>query len=67
MDIAIGKQLARTGSIYSLDTESLEELEPDLVITQGLCDVCAVSLSVIEQAVARFSSSPRILHEAERS
>jgi iron complex transport system substrate-binding protein len=61
IDAAIGKQLARTGSIYSLDTESLEELEPDLVITQGLCDVCAVSLSVVEQTVASLSSSPHIL------
>jgi iron complex transport system substrate-binding protein len=47
--------------MQSLDTGLLEELKPDLVITQDLCDVCAVSLSVIGQAVARFSCSPRIL------
>jgi iron complex transport system substrate-binding protein len=52
IDAAIGKLLTDTGSIYSLDIELLEELEPDLVFTQGLCDVCAVSLSVVEHAAA---------------
>jgi iron complex transport system substrate-binding protein len=61
IDAAIGKQLADTGRIYSLNTGLLEELKPDLVITQGLCEVCAVSLSVVEQAVASLSSSPHIL------
>jgi iron complex transport system substrate-binding protein len=61
IDAAIGKQLADTGRIYSLNTGLLEELKPDLVITQGLCEVCAVSLSLVEQAVASLSSSPHIL------
>ncbi len=61
IDAAIGKLLTDTGSIYSLDTELLEELEPDLVLTQGLCDVCAVSLSVVEQAAASLPHPPRVL------
>jgi iron complex transport system substrate-binding protein len=61
IDAAIGKRLTDTGSIYSLDTELLEELEPDLLVTQGLCDVCAVSLSVVEQAAAALPEAPRVL------
>jgi iron complex transport system substrate-binding protein len=61
IDAAIGKHLTDAGSIYSLDAELLEELEPDLVLTQGLCDVCAVSSNVVGQAVARLPRRPRVL------
>ena len=61
IDAAIGEHLTDTGSIYALDAELLEELEPDLVLTQGLCDVCAVSLSVVERATVGLTKAPRIL------
>jgi iron complex transport system substrate-binding protein len=61
IDAAIGRHLTDTGSIYSLDAGLLEGLEPDLVLTQGLCDVCAVSSNVVDQAVARLPKKPRVL------
>ncbi len=61
IDAAIGEHLTDTGSIYSLDAKLLAELEPDLILTQGLCDVCAVSLNVVEQAAAGLSKTPRVL------
>jgi len=61
IDAAIGENLTDTGSIYALDAELLEELEPDLVLTQGLCDVCGVSLSVVERATVGLTKAPRIL------
>lgn len=61
IDAVIGKRLTDADSIYSLDAGLLEELEPDLVLTQGLCDVCAVSLSVVGQAVDRLPRKPRVL------
>ena len=61
IDAAIGEHLIDTGSIYSLDAKLLAELEPDLILTQGLCDVCAVSLNVVEQAAAGLSKTPRVL------
>lgn len=61
IDAAIGQHLTDTGSIYSLDVTLLEELKPDLVLTQGLCDVCAVSLNVVEQVAAGLSKTPRVL------
>lgn len=60
IDAAVGN-LTDNGSIYSLDVHLLEELAPDLIVTQGLCDVCAVSLEVVERAAADLSSRPRIL------
>ena len=61
IDAAIGKHLTDMGSIYTLDAGLLEELKPDLVLTQGLCDVCAVSLSIVEHATAGLPKVPRVL------
>lgn len=61
IDAAIGQALTDSGSIYSLDAKLLEGLKPDLILTQGLCDVCAVSLNVVEQAAARLAKTPRVL------
>jgi iron complex transport system substrate-binding protein len=61
IDAAIGEHLTDAGIIYALDAKLLEELEPDLVLTQGLCDVCAVSLNIVEQAAKRLPKAPRVL------
>ncbi len=61
IDAAIGRHLTDAGSIYALDAKLLEELEPDIVLTQGLCDVCAISLNVVEQAATRLPKTPRVL------
>lgn len=60
IDEAVGK-LSDEGSIYALDTALLEGLSPDLIITQGLCEVCAVSIGVVERAVSGMKSDPEIL------
>jgi iron complex transport system substrate-binding protein len=48
-------------SIYALDHDLLERLNPDLILTQELCDVCAVSYDVVEQAVHRLEGHRIIL------
>lgn len=60
IDAAVGKRLTDSDSIYSLDVGLLEELEPELVLTQGLCHVCALSSNVVAQAAARLPKEPRI-------
>jgi iron complex transport system substrate-binding protein len=54
-------------SVYRVNTDRLEELQPDLIITQTQCEVCAVSLKDVEQAVCEVvGSHPKILStEAE--
>jgi iron complex transport system substrate-binding protein len=52
IDAATSKILAAEDSIYALDARLLEDLAPDLVISQGLCDVCAVSTNLVERAVS---------------
>src|SRR3712207_880949 len=50
-----------SGSLYALDAGLLEELAPDLIFTQGLCEVCAVSTSLVERAMAGLRKEPEIL------
>lgn len=39
------------GSVYEIDVESTRKLEPDLVLTQGICDVCAVPESQVISSI----------------
>lgn len=49
-------------SVYRVDAGRLAALDPDVIITQTQCDVCAVSLADVEDAVCRMvDSSPRIV------
>ncbi|MCY3817036.1 MAG: hypothetical protein OXG59_12195 [Gammaproteobacteria bacterium] len=44
-------------SVYRVDAELLDRLAPDLIITQSQCEVCAVSLADVQQAVGELVSS----------
>jgi iron complex transport system substrate-binding protein len=61
IDHAVRSQLDGHGSIYDLDEERLRELKPHLVLTQELCDVCAVSYKTVERAARLFESDVRVV------
>jgi iron complex transport system substrate-binding protein len=61
IDAAVERHLTDTGSLYALDARLLEKLAPDLIITQGLCDVCAVSTDLVEEAVSGLRNQPAVL------
>jgi len=49
-------------SVYRVDGDRLRALRPDLILTQSLCDVCAVSLDDVERAVGDWiDGRPRIV------
>lgn len=48
-------------SIYGLDTDLLNDLRPDVILTQDLCDVCAVSYEKVSQAVRLMDVGPKVL------
>lgn len=60
IDAAVGQRLTDNDSIYGLDAELLEKLSPDLVVTQGLCEVCSVSLNLVERVAAGLSIQPEV-------
>ncbi len=51
----------RGGDIYEIDTKLLEELKPDLVLTQELCSVCAVSYTKVKEAARVLDSDTKIV------
>src|SRR6266852_5548036 len=56
IDHAVRSQLDGHGSIYDLDEKRLRELNPDLILTQELCDVCAVSYKTVERVARIFET-----------
>ncbi|MEA2176229.1 MAG: iron complex transport system substrate-binding protein [Blastocatellia bacterium] len=61
IDHAVRSQLDGHGSIYDLDEDRLRALEPDLILTQELCDVCAVSYRTVEEAARMFETDVRVV------
>jgi iron complex transport system substrate-binding protein len=54
--------VSKSLSVYRVDTEKLKALRPDIIVTQDHCDVCAVSLEAVEQAVCELiESKPKIV------
>ena len=53
--------LQRGESLYRLDAALLERLRPDLIVTQALCEVCAVGPAEVERAVPALGSHPRVI------
>jgi len=47
-------------SIYAIDERRLAELRPDVIVTQDLCEVCAVSLDDVRSAVARLAQQESV-------
>ncbi|MDZ7684668.1 MAG: ABC transporter substrate-binding protein [Gammaproteobacteria bacterium] len=62
IDAIVRDQLGRSDALYHIDAELLASLEPDLVVTQALCDVCAVTESEVQAAVARLPRPPRVIN-----
>ena len=61
IDAAVRARTAAGGSIYELDHELVHALEPDLIVTQALCPVCAVSYDEVAELAAELPSRPRVI------
>lgn len=61
IDAAVRELVAAGKPIYELDEELLAEVEPDLIVTQALCDVCAVSYDDVRAVAARLPDEPRVI------
>ena len=53
--------LTDEGSLYVLHADLLANLAPEVVLTQGVCDVCAVSMSVVERGIDGLEPAPRLI------
>lgn len=60
-DRLVREHVERGESIYAVDAKLLEELRPDLVITQDLCHVCAATPEELGAALAQMKKQPEVL------
>src|SRR5438128_8617272 len=51
----------RGGDIYEIDEKLLEKLKPDLILTQELCHVCAVSYTKVKEAARVLDADTKIV------
>ncbi len=61
IDAAVREQSAQGQALFTLDEARIRTLHPDLLLTQALCDVCAVSETDVRALAARLSPEPRIV------
>ncbi len=54
IDARVKETLKTSSAVYTIDAEKLKALKPDVIITQDHCEVCAVSLKDVENAVCAF-------------
>jgi iron complex transport system substrate-binding protein len=62
IDQLVREQLKTTRALYTLNLPLLQELKPDLIVTQSLCDVCAVAQDEVQAALSQLPGHPRIIN-----
>ena len=61
IDRAVRERTLEGQAIYELDQEALAALEPDLIVTQALCPVCAVSYDEVAEIAKKLPTKPRVI------
>ncbi len=61
IDAAVRERTLLGQAIYELDRAALERVAPDLIVTQELCPVCAVSYEEVAQIAKQLPSKPRVI------
>lgn len=62
IDSLVREQLKTRRALYTLDMPTLQRLQPDLIVTQAVCDVCAVAEEEVRSAVDLIASAPRVVN-----
>ena len=62
VDEWVRRALRENGSIYTIDEQLLRELRPDVILTQKLCDVCAVGYGTVAKLAQSLPGPPRVVN-----
>ncbi len=62
IDRMVRERLQTNSALYTLDLPMLQTLRPDLIVTQALCDVCAVAEDEVRDAVRSLDMKPRVVN-----
>ncbi|MDX8360232.1 ABC transporter substrate-binding protein [Cytobacillus sp. IB215316] len=57
----VSEYMEEQKSLYYIDQELLEQIEPDIMFTQHVCDVCQIGTSYVEKAIYKLSKQPKIV------
>jgi iron complex transport system substrate-binding protein len=63
IDAAVKEVIGEGRALYALDEERLAGLAPDLIVTQAVCEVCAVSYDDVVTVADRLPNKPRVLQQ----
>jgi iron complex transport system substrate-binding protein len=61
LDAAVSAKVAAGESIYTLDADRIRAIDPDLILTQDLCQVCAVPTGAVEDALATLGGRAEVV------
>lgn len=61
IDAFVADALRRGEDLYRLEADALREIDPDIVLTQDLCAVCAVDIAVVDDALAHLGCTADVL------
>jgi iron complex transport system substrate-binding protein len=61
VDAAVRERVGRGEALYELDEDTLEELGVDLIVTQAVCEVCAVSFDDVRAVAQRLPTQPQVV------
>lgn len=62
VDAWVRQSLQERGTLYYLDDELMRQLSPDIILTQRLCDVCAVGYGSVARLAAQLSGPPQVVN-----
>ena len=62
VDDWVRRALRENGTIYTIDETLLRELRPDVILTQRLCDVCAVGYGTVARLVGTLPGPPQLVN-----
>jgi iron complex transport system substrate-binding protein len=62
IDRQVREFMSRGESLYKIETEILKQIQPDLIVTQDLCHVCAASPGDLGSALAELKTAPEVLN-----
>ena len=61
VDKNVSAMLANNESLYTINTNIIKSLKPDIILTQDLCNVCAIDLPTVERLASTMTPSPQVI------
>jgi len=61
LDAAVRRAMSEHGAVYAVDQDLVRELAPELILSQAVCEVCAVPTSMAEQVARALTPPPRVV------